>query len=170
MLDARLKRGLRVGLQSQLALVSVVLERLLFGAQDERLQNFQKLSVRKSVHFSRNNAERSLTVVLCACRHLLHRAAMSAPPADAAPLSADELAVYDRSIRTWGLDVQAKLSAAKVLVVGLPGAACEVAKNVVLAGVGRVDLIDEPGAQAAAGNFLAPHDATGRRVVSLTRS
>lgn len=49
---------------------------------------------------------------------------------------------YDRQVRLWGLDAQQRLGKAKVLMVGLGGLAAEVAKNVVLAGLGQVCILD----------------------------
>ncbi|KAG2437472.1 hypothetical protein HXX76_006122 [Chlamydomonas incerta] len=64
-------------------------------------------------------------------------------------------AVYDRQLRVWGVEVQRRLMEAKVLILGLGGLAAEVAKNLVLAGVGRVGLRDDtPAAAAAPGCFL----------------
>eukprot|EP00761_Pharyngomonas_kirbyi_P001504 gb/GECH01001508.1/.p1 GENE.gb/GECH01001508.1/~~gb/GECH01001508.1/.p1 ORF type:complete len:343 (+),score=89.38 gb/GECH01001508.1/:1-1029(+) len=59
-----------------------------------------------------------------------------------ASISEKEAAVYDRQIRLWGLDAQKRLSDAKVLVVGLTGISAEVCKNIVLAGVGNIHVID----------------------------
>ncbi|KAG2490524.1 hypothetical protein HYH03_011145 [Edaphochlamys debaryana] len=64
-------------------------------------------------------------------------------------------AVYDRQLRVWGVEVQRRLMEAKVLILGLGGLAAEIAKNIVLAGVGTVALRDDaPAASAPAGNFL----------------
>lgn len=43
--------------------------------------------------------------------------------------------VYDRQIRLWGAEAQAKMSKAKVLYVHVTGATSEVIKNMVLAGI-----------------------------------
>lgn len=69
----------------------------------------------------------------------------AAPPAPAAApreLTGEEAAVYDRQIRLWGVGAQRRLGAAKVLITGACNSALaqEVAKNVVLAGVGGVTL------------------------------
>lgn len=57
-------------------------------------------------------------------------------------LTGEEQALYDRQIRLWGVEAQRRLSTGHVLIVGAAssGLAQEVAKNVVLAGVGRVTL------------------------------
>lgn len=49
---------------------------------------------------------------------------------------------YDRQIRIWGLDAQKAMGESKVLMVGMGGLACEVAKNIVLAGIGEVRILD----------------------------
>jgi len=58
-------------------------------------------------------------------------------------ISSEEFAQYDRQIRLWGLDAQKRLRKAKVLVIGLGGLGSEVVKNVVLAGVDSMTLIDD---------------------------
>jgi len=51
---------------------------------------------------------------------------------------------YDRQIRLWGLDTQRGLVGARILLLGANGLANEIAKNLVLAGVGHV-RIQDPG-------------------------
>ncbi|EXJ72213.1 ubiquitin-like 1-activating enzyme E1 A [Cladophialophora psammophila CBS 110553] len=58
------------------------------------------------------------------------------------PISADEIALYDRQIRLWGMQVQEKLRHANVLLIGMKGLGCEIAKNLVLAGVGVLTILD----------------------------
>ncbi|PSC72192.1 SUMO-activating enzyme subunit 1B-1 [Micractinium conductrix] len=82
-------------------------------------------------------------------------------------LTEHEAAIYDRQLRVWGVETQKRLSAARVLIAGLGGLAAEVAKNVVLAGVGSVTLCDDtPLADRPPSNFLihAADAATGRTV------
>ncbi|KAL7711886.1 Ubiquitin-activating enzyme [Entamoeba marina] len=50
--------------------------------------------------------------------------------------------LYDRSIRTWGLDAQEKLLNAHVLAIGYDAVMSEVLKNVVISGVSKVTIID----------------------------
>ncbi|KAK2140135.1 hypothetical protein LSH36_1471g00014 [Paralvinella palmiformis] len=57
-------------------------------------------------------------------------------------ITEDEAALYDRQIRLWGLDAQKRLRAAAVLLVGVGGIGAEVAKNIVLAGVNSLLLLD----------------------------
>mmetsp|Transcript_15887 Transcript_15887/g.34291 ORF Transcript_15887/g.34291 Transcript_15887/m.34291 type:complete len:313 (+) Transcript_15887:84-1022(+) len=75
-------------------------------------------------------------------------------------LTDDQAAVYDRQLRVWGVEVQNRLSNAKVLIAGGDGVAAEVAKNLVLAGVGHVAIADDtPCSSASFGNFLVAADS-----------
>ncbi|BFZ61139.1 E1 ubiquitin-activating protein aos1 [Saitoella coloradoensis] len=62
------------------------------------------------------------------------------PPIEA--ISADEIALYDRQIRLWGLQAQQRLRNANILLISLHALAAETAKNLVLAGIGRLTLLD----------------------------
>lgn len=76
-----------------------------------------------------------------------------------AELTEAEAAVYDRQLRVWGVETQKRLNSARVLIAGLSGLAAEVAKNVVLAGIGSVTLMDDsPVSSRRHGNFLVPAD------------
>jgi ubiquitin-like 1-activating enzyme E1 A len=57
-------------------------------------------------------------------------------------ISADEIALYDRQIRLWGMAVQEKLRRANILLIGIKGLGSEIAKNLVLAGVGVLTILD----------------------------
>ncbi len=57
-------------------------------------------------------------------------------------LTREEVAVYDRQIRLWGVESQRKLRHAKVLVAGINGLGNEVCKNVILAGVDHMTILD----------------------------
>ncbi|KAH7326390.1 hypothetical protein B0I35DRAFT_422580 [Stachybotrys elegans] len=57
-------------------------------------------------------------------------------------VSADEIALYDRQIRLWGIAAQARIQSANILLITLRGLANEVAKNLVLAGVGSLTVLD----------------------------
>ncbi|GLI60826.1 hypothetical protein VaNZ11_002937 [Volvox africanus] len=85
-------------------------------------------------------------------------------------LTEDHAAVYDRQLRVWGVEVQRRLIEAKVLIIGLGGLAAEIAKNIVLAGVGTVALVDDTAASSVApGNFLVELDsATGKSVAEAS--
>ena len=47
---------------------------------------------------------------------------------------------YDRQIRLWGVETQAGLNGARVLMLHATGLCNEIAKNLVLAGVGHVTV------------------------------
>ena len=49
---------------------------------------------------------------------------------------------YSRSIFTYGIDTQKKLSKMKVLIVDMRGLGVETAKNIILSGIGEVDIYD----------------------------
>lgn len=57
-------------------------------------------------------------------------------------LSDREAQIYDRQIRLWGVESQQRISKSSVLIYGVNGLAAEIAKNIVLAGVGSVHLMD----------------------------
>ncbi|KND92164.1 DNA damage tolerance protein RHC31 [Tolypocladium ophioglossoides CBS 100239] len=57
-------------------------------------------------------------------------------------ISADDIALYDRQIRLWGMDAQFKIQNSNILLITMRALANEVAKNLVLAGVGSVTLLD----------------------------
>lgn len=60
----------------------------------------------------------------------------------AQPITADEIALYDRQIRLWGVQAQEKIRSANILLIGLKGLGTEIAKNLVLAGVGTLTILD----------------------------
>ncbi|KAI9847796.1 MAG: hypothetical protein M1837_001689 [Sclerophora amabilis] len=62
--------------------------------------------------------------------------------AQAQGISADEIALYDRQIRLWGVKAQEKLRTANILLITIKALANEVAKNLVLAGVGSLTIVD----------------------------
>jgi ubiquitin-like 1-activating enzyme E1 A len=57
-------------------------------------------------------------------------------------LTADEIALYDRQIRLWGVKAQEKIRTANILLVSIKALANEIAKNLVLAGIGSITLAD----------------------------
>ncbi|PON77260.1 Ubiquitin-activating enzyme E [Parasponia andersonii] len=79
---------------------------------------------------------------------------------DGEELTEQETALYDRQIRVWGADAQRRLSKAHILVYGLKGTVAEFCKNIVLAGVGSLTLVDDRVAteESLAANFLIPPD------------
>ncbi|KAG1662099.1 SUMO-activating enzyme subunit 1 [Nymphon striatum] len=87
-------------------------------------------------------------------------------------LSEAETAVYDRQIRLWGLDAQKRLRSADVLIAGLNGLGSEVCKNIVLAGVKSVVLLDHEVVteEDASCQFLVNREDVGKnRAVSSQR-
>ncbi|KAH1115037.1 hypothetical protein J1N35_008415 [Gossypium stocksii] len=80
---------------------------------------------------------------------------------DGEELTEQETALYDRQIRVWGADAQRRLSKAHILVCGLKGTVAEFCKNIVLAGVGSVTLVDDRVVtdESLSANFLIlPHE------------
>lgn len=57
-------------------------------------------------------------------------------------ITEDEAAVYDRQIRLWGIEAQQRMRNASILVINLKGVATEAIKNIVLAGVGKLVIVD----------------------------
>ncbi|KAF9580034.1 hypothetical protein BGW38_003476, partial [Lunasporangiospora selenospora] len=54
----------------------------------------------------------------------------------------NEAALYDRQIRLWGLDAQNRMRNASVLIAGMRALSNEVCKNIVLAGIGSITVLD----------------------------
>ncbi|KAI4886504.1 hypothetical protein NFI96_024875, partial [Prochilodus magdalenae] len=79
-------------------------------------------------------------------------------------ISEEEAAQYDRQIRLWGLDAQKRLRGSRVLLVGLRGLGAEVAKNLILAGVKGLTLLDHEQVteESRRAQFLIPVDANGQ--------
>lgn len=80
---------------------------------------------------------------------------------DGEELTEQETALYDRQIRVWGADAQRRLSKSHILVCGMKGTVAEFCKNIVLAGVGSLTLVDDRVATDEAlfsSNFLIPPD------------
>ncbi|KMZ73625.1 Sumo activating enzyme 1b [Zostera marina] len=77
-------------------------------------------------------------------------------------LTAQETALYDRQIRVWGVDAQRRLSKSHIMVSGITGATAEFCKNIVLAGIGSLTLMDQQlvTEEALQANFLIPLDGT----------
>lgn len=75
---------------------------------------------------------------------------------DGEELTEQETALYDRQIRVWGADAQRRLSKSHILICGMKGTVAEFCKNIVLAGVGSVTLVDdrEVTEEALSANFL----------------
>ncbi|XP_053671527.1 SUMO-activating enzyme subunit 1 [Anopheles nili] len=91
-----------------------------------------------------------------------------------AQLTEQEAELYDRQIRLWGLDSQKRLRSARILISGLNGLGAEIAKNIILAGVKSVTLLDTQNVmeQDFCSQFLVPQSAVGtnRAEASLFRA
>ncbi|KAH8114313.1 hypothetical protein DFH11DRAFT_1593779 [Phellopilus nigrolimitatus] len=82
-------------------------------------------------------------------------------------ITEDEAAVYDRQIRLWGLEAQQRMRNATIMVVRLRGVATETIKNVVLAGIGKLIVVDDEivsEADLGAGFFYCAEDVGQKRV------
>ncbi|WPH00734.1 Hypothetical protein R9X50_00356400 [Acrodontium crateriforme] len=64
-------------------------------------------------------------------------------PSTAPGLSADEIALYDRQIRLWGAQAQERIRRANILLISLRALGTEIAKNLTLAGVSSLTIIDD---------------------------
>jgi len=86
-------------------------------------------------------------------------------------ITEDEAALYDRQIRLWGLDAQKRLRAASVLLCGVCGLGAEVTKNLVLAGIKSITLLDHQTVTEvdAVANFLAPSDSIGKNIAEASQ-
>ncbi|KAG8448727.1 hypothetical protein GDO86_015700 [Hymenochirus boettgeri] len=91
-----------------------------------------------------------------------------------AVISEEEAAQYDRQIRLWGLEAQKRLRTSKVLLVGMRGLGAEVAKNLILAGVKGLTLLDhqQVSQEDSRAQFLIPTGSQGqhRAEASLNRA
>ncbi|KAK6866129.1 hypothetical protein PG995_002657 [Apiospora arundinis] len=58
-------------------------------------------------------------------------------------ITADEIALYDRQIRLWGMQAQKRIQGATVLLITMRALANEIAKNLVLAGIGSLTIVDD---------------------------
>ncbi|CAH2314006.1 SUMO-activating enzyme subunit 1 isoform X1 [Pelobates cultripes] len=81
-----------------------------------------------------------------------------------AVISEEEAAQYDRQIRLWGLEAQNRLRSSRVLLVGMRGLGAEVAKNLILAGVKGLTLLDyqQVSEEDCRAQFLIPSGSLGR--------
>lgn len=81
-------------------------------------------------------------------------------------INPDEVAVYDRQIRLWGIDAQNRMRGSKNLIINLGGLSAEVVKNIVLAGVGSITIVDSKKVQPkdlSANFFLRETDDIGKK-------
>ncbi|KAF4521901.1 hypothetical protein B566_EDAN008373 [Ephemera danica] len=89
-------------------------------------------------------------------------------------ITEDEATLYDRQIRLWGLESQKRLRAARILLIGLQGLGAEISKNIILAGVKSVVLMDHNNVtqDLYSSQFLVPPDNIGENIAesSLQRA
>ncbi|KAI9790400.1 MAG: hypothetical protein M1816_005218 [Peltula sp. TS41687] len=92
--------------------------------------------------------------------------------AQAQTISADEIALYDRQIRLWGVKAQEKLRTAHVLIITMKALANEIAKNLVLAGVGAVTVVDHElvTEEDLCSQFLVAEDDVGMNRAEAAKS
>lgn len=57
-------------------------------------------------------------------------------------LTKDEIELYDRQIRLWGLDAQQKISNSNFLLINLGSIGQEIAKNLCISGIGNLTILD----------------------------
>jgi len=84
--------------------------------------------------------------------------------AETSNITEQEAELYDRQIRLWGLDAQKRLRASRVCILGVGGLGAEIAKNLVLAGVNQLAMVDSEkvSEEDATSQFLAPRDTVGK--------
>lgn len=58
-------------------------------------------------------------------------------------LTKEDAELYDRQIRIWGLNSQQRLRNSKILIVGVNSLSSEVIKNLILAGIGSLTILDD---------------------------
>ncbi|KAL7675539.1 hypothetical protein ACOME3_001807 [Neoechinorhynchus agilis] len=58
-------------------------------------------------------------------------------------LSKEEAQLYDRQIRIWGFDAQKRIKSTNVLIIGVNALSVEISKNLVLAGIKTLTLLDD---------------------------
>jgi len=93
----------------------------------------------------------------------------SEPSTAPTAITEDEAALYDRQIRLWGLEAQQRMRNATIVVVNLKGLATEVIKNVVLAGIGNlvvVEAADVSEEDLGAGFFFTESDVGSNRALA----
>lgn len=78
----------------------------------------------------------------------------------------DDIALYDRQIRLWGLNAQQRLANARVCLVGAQALGQEVAKNLVLAGIHMLQVVDDSvvSETCLGAQFMVTADNVGQKV------
>lgn len=85
-------------------------------------------------------------------------------PMQSMSISADEIALYDRQIRLWGVKAQEMIRSASILLIGIKALGSEVAKNLVLAGIGSLTILDPENVveEDLGSQFLITEDDIGK--------
>eukprot|EP01104_Vermistella_antarctica_P020382 TRINITY_DN869_c4_g1_i1.p1 TRINITY_DN869_c4_g1~~TRINITY_DN869_c4_g1_i1.p1 ORF type:complete len:413 (+),score=97.23 TRINITY_DN869_c4_g1_i1:109-1347(+) len=90
----------------------------------------------------------------------------SSSSSSSSTISVEESKLYDRQIRLWGVAAQNRMRNSKVLTACIGGVNTEICKNLILAGVGGVTMMDDKvvdEADLAAQFFLAESDVGKNR-------
>ena len=87
-------------------------------------------------------------------------------------LSADEIALYDRQLRLWGIEAQNRMRKANVLLITIKALGNEIAKNLVLAGIGSLTVLDPDTVteEDIESQFFATEDHIGKNVQIFRKS
>lgn len=85
-------------------------------------------------------------------------------------LTQDEISLYDRQIRLWGMEAQTNLRNSNILVINLTGVGVEIVKNLTLGGVGSLTLIDSSvlREQELNSNFFVDKSQVGMKKVDAS--
>ena len=86
-------------------------------------------------------------------------------------LSADEIALYDRQLRLWGIEAQNRMRKAHILLINVKALGNEVAKNLVLAGIGALTIVDSGTVteEDVASQFFVTEEDIGKNVCAIMR-
>jgi len=84
-------------------------------------------------------------------------------------LSADEIALYDRQLRLWGIEAQNRMRKAHILLINFKALGNEIAKNLVLAGIGSLTVLDADTVteEDVATEFFVTEEDIGKNVYSF---
>jgi ubiquitin-like 1-activating enzyme E1 A len=82
-------------------------------------------------------------------------------------ISEADAKLYDRQIRLWGAASQQKIFESRVLAVGVSGVVAEALKNLALAGVGHVEVIDDT---IVSESDIGPNLLIGRESIGHNRA
>jgi ubiquitin-like 1-activating enzyme E1 A len=90
---------------------------------------------------------------------------------DETALTADEINLYDRQIRLWGMEAQTNLRNSNILVINLTGLGVEIVKNLTLGGIGSLTILDdsELKEQDLDSNFFVTYDQIGLLKVNAAK-